>query len=119
MHWSLNTVSPGRLARRQAPALLSQPARERDGRLAYRHDEVASLGHGAAEGEAEAADITPDARADSYGRFIAPHIIGVNHDHYFSFRVDLDVDGMTNDFVIDRLVPKRLDGNRQSVILLR
>ena len=82
------------------------------------HDEVASLGHGAAgsEAEAEAADVTPGARADSYGRFIAPHIIGVNHDHYFSFRMDLDVDGMTNDFVVDRLVSKRLDGNRRKSI---
>lgn len=44
-----------------------------------------------------------DVRADAYGRFVDPHIVAVNHDHYFNFRLDLDVDGTTNDFVIDRL----------------
>lgn len=40
---------------------------------------------------------------DHYGRFVDKHIVGVNHDHYFSYRLDMDVDGMTNEFVVDKL----------------
>ena len=63
------------------------------------------------------ADATPSSGADRYGHFVDPHIIAVNHDHYFSFRVDLDVDGTTNNFQIDRLVSETLpkDHPRRSV----
>lgn len=55
--------------------------------------------------------------ADAYGRFVDEHIVAVNHDHYFSYRIDLDVDGPTNSFMLDRLVRKRLpdDHPRRSV----
>jgi len=45
---------------------------------------------------------------DLYGRFVDDHIVAVNHDHYFSFRLDLDVDGPVNRFVVDALVQKEL-----------
>jgi primary-amine oxidase len=48
------------------------------------------------------------ARADAYGRFVADNIVAVNHDHYFSFRLDLDVDGSVNRFHADRLEVERL-----------
>jgi primary-amine oxidase len=35
----------------------------------------------------------PVEAADAYGRFVDQHLIAVNHDHYFNFRLDLDVDG--------------------------
>ncbi len=66
-----------------------------------------------------AADATTQTRADAYGRFVDPHIVATNHDHYFSYRLDLDVDGESNDFVIDRLVQKRLDGERRKSIWVR
>jgi primary-amine oxidase len=38
-----------------------------------------------------------------FGRLLAPHVLGVNHDHYFSFRLDLDVDGSDNALAVDSL----------------
>ena len=46
--------------------------------------------------------------ADAYGRFVDRNIVAVNHDHYFSYRLDLDIDGANNRFVVDRLVTRRL-----------
>lgn len=67
---------------------------------------------------ATAADaIRSGRRADAYGRFVDRNIVGVNHDHYFSYRLDLDIDGAENRFVADRLVMQRLpdDHPRRSV----
>ena len=57
------------------------------------------------------------APADAYGRFVDRGIVAVNHDHYFSFRLDLDVDGTANTLLIDRLVPRTLprDHPRRSI----
>ena len=52
--------------------------------------------------------IAGDGTDDRYGRFVDRHIVAVNHDHYFNFRLDLDVDGPINRFVVDRLVPEEL-----------
>ncbi|MBM3814848.1 MAG: hypothetical protein FJW20_24755 [Acidimicrobiia bacterium] len=54
---------------------------------------------------------------DAYGRFVDKHIVAVNHDHFFNFRLDLDIDGPNNNFVIDKLVTKTLpkDHPRRSV----
>lgn len=55
--------------------------------------------------------------ADAYGRFVDRNLIAINHDHYFSFRIDLDVDGPTNSFLADHLVTKTLppDNPRRSI----
>lgn len=50
-------------------------------------------------------------RADAYGRFVDSRIVAVNHDHYFSFRLDLDVDGMSNSLLIDQLTTQTLPEN--------
>lgn len=53
-----------------------------------------------------------NASADAYGRFVQENVVAVNHDHYFSFRLDIDVDGTDNRFVADRLVARSLpDGH--------
>ncbi|MCU0633711.1 MAG: hypothetical protein MUE41_02460 [Gemmatimonadaceae bacterium] len=52
-----------------------------------------------------------------YGRPIAERLIGVNHSHFFSFRLDLDVDGPDNTLLIDRLERALLppDNPRRSI----
>jgi len=55
--------------------------------------------------------------ADAYGRFVDANMVAVNHDHYFNFRLDMDVDGRENNLIIDRLETKLLpaDHARRSV----
>lgn len=45
---------------------------------------------------------------EQYGRLIAPGRVGINHSHFFSFRIDLDVDGPANTLVVDRVRTQRL-----------
>ena len=45
---------------------------------------------------------------ERYGRLIAPGLVGVNHSHFFSFRIDLDVDGAGNSLQVERLRTERL-----------
>jgi primary-amine oxidase len=61
---------------------------------------------------------TTPTQAEAYGHVIAKQLVGVYHDHFFSYRLDLDVDGPENSFLredlkIARLGPK--DGPRKSV----
>ncbi|MEM9815328.1 MAG: hypothetical protein AAF827_02795 [Cyanobacteria bacterium P01_D01_bin.6] len=39
----------------------------------------------------------------AFGRMVAPQTVATNHDHFFSFRLDMDVDGPANSFVHDDL----------------
>ena len=52
-----------------------------------------------------------------YGQFVAENTIGVNHDHFFSYRLDLDVDGTGNSFMADRMVQQTIasDPMRKSI----
>lgn len=54
---------------------------------------------------------------EQYGRLIAPGRVGLNHSHFFSFRIDLDVDGTSNSLHVDRLRTQRLpaENPRRSV----
>ena len=54
---------------------------------------------------------------DRYGRFVAPHLVAVNHSHIFNFRFDFDIEGPDNTLMLDRLVTEvQKEGNpRRSV----
>jgi primary-amine oxidase len=58
-----------------------------------------------------------DGKDGRYGHFVADNTVGVNHDHYFSFRLDLDIDGTENSFLKEQLKTERLpaDNPRKSV----
>ncbi|MEN9251080.1 MAG: primary-amine oxidase [Thermostichales cyanobacterium BF3_bins_165] len=45
------------------------------------------------------------ADADPFAPLMAPHVGGTNHQHYFSFRLDLDVDGPDNEVMEMNLKP--------------
>lgn len=57
------------------------------------------------------------AEDEQYGRMIAKGRVGMNHSHFFSFRLDLDVDGTANTLMVDRLRTQRLpaDNPRRSI----
>jgi primary-amine oxidase len=64
-----------------------------------------------------------DASADKdtrFGTLVAPNLVAVNHDHYFNFRLDLDVDGQTNSINRDVYRPVRLpsDSARRSLYVV-
>ena len=52
---------------------------------------------------------THAARDTAWGHRVAEHTVAINHDHFFSFRLDLDVDGRRNSFVLDRLQTLRVE----------
>lgn len=55
-----------------------------------------------------------------YGTLVAPNLVAVNHDHYFNFRLDLDVDGPANSFTQDTYRPVTLpaDSPRRSIYVV-
>jgi primary-amine oxidase len=58
---------------------------------------VGATGIDAFKGVQAARMSDPTAAADTtHGTLVAPHLVAVHHDHYFNFRLDLDVDGQAN-----------------------
>jgi primary-amine oxidase len=54
-----------------------------------------------------------DEQARGNGMLVAPNLVAVHHDHYFSIRLDLDVDGPVNNFVRERLQPHKAEGEQR------
>ncbi|MDA1207549.1 MAG: hypothetical protein O2858_07725 [Proteobacteria bacterium] len=74
---------------------------QQDGRLRIR---MVATGIDATKGVFARTLDDPTAPADTEtGTLIAPNLVGINHDHYFSYRIDMDVDGPSNHFERHRL----------------
>lgn len=56
-------------------------------------------------GDATAAEDT------KYGTLIAPNLVAANHDHYFNFKIDMDIDGTENMAMRADLVPHTPGGD--------
>ncbi|MCB4822186.1 copper amine oxidase [Roseicella aerolata] len=73
--------------------------------------DVGATGMDAVKGVAARSMAEPGAAAEVMtGMLIAPGAVGVWHDHYISFRLDLDIDGPANSFLRERLAPRAAQG---------
>jgi primary-amine oxidase len=74
--------------------------------------EVGATGIDEVKGVAARTMADPSAAQDTaYGTLVTPNLTAVNHDHFLSFRLDLDIDEPANTLVRQRLVQQRLDGS--------
>ncbi len=88
---------------------------QQDGRLRIR---LVSTGIDATKGVFSRSLADETAAADTAtGTLIAPYRLGVNHDHFFNYRIDFDIDGAANNF--DRLklqaIEQPKDAPRQGI----
>jgi primary-amine oxidase len=80
--------------------------------------DVGATGIDAVKGVAARTMTDPSATQDTaYGMLVAPNLTAVNHDHFLSFRLDVDIDGPANTLVRQRLMRQSLDrsGGRSSL----
>ena len=78
--------------------------------------EVGATGMDAVKGIAAARMTDPGAAEEAAtGMLVAPGRVGVWHDHYISFRLDLDIEGSANSFRRERIVQRRVAGARRSL----
>jgi primary-amine oxidase len=69
--------------------------------------DVGATGMDAVKGVVTQSMTEPGAAAETAaGTLVGPGRVGIWHDHYLSFRLDLDIDGPANSFLRERLVPR-------------
>ena len=67
--------------------------------------QIGSTGLDAVKGVASRSMKDATAAADTrWGTLIAPYLVAPNHDHYFNFRLDFDIDGVDNTFMRSSIV---------------
>ncbi len=82
------------------------------------HVRLGATGLDAVKGVEATSMADATAAADTaHGRLIAPNLVAPNHDHFFNFRLDFDVDGTANSFMRTALVPAKTpaDAPRRSL----
>lgn len=79
--------------------------------------EVSLTGIDAPKGVRSVTLASPTAKSDSrFGALVAPNLVATNHSHHFNFRLDMDVDGPANSFLLGRLRTETgVPGPRKSV----
>ena len=66
--------------------------------------DVGATGIDAVKGVTTRSIADPTAARDiAHGALVAPNLVAVNHDHFLSFRLDLDIDGPENTLIEQRL----------------
>ncbi len=79
--------------------------------------EVALTGIDAPKGVRSTTLASATAAQDTrFGALVAPTLVAPNHSHFFNFRLDLDIDGRNNSFMLGKLRTKEgVPGPRKSV----
>ncbi len=86
-----------------------------DGRIKAR---IGATGYDGLKGVRAQSMDDPTADADAaYGTLVAPGLVATNHDHFFSVRLDVDVDGTDNSVSVDRLAPTDFEGPRSGWVV--
>jgi primary-amine oxidase len=81
--------------------------------------DVGATGIDAVKGVAAGSMRDTSAAADTaYGTLVAPNLVGVNHDHFLSLRLDLDIDGTGNTLMRETLQVQAATGGGRSVWIL-
>jgi primary-amine oxidase len=72
--------------------------------------DVGATGIDEVKGVASRSMADPTAASDTaHGPLVAPHLVAVNHDHFLSLRLDVDIDGAANTLIRQRLTPQPPD----------
>jgi primary-amine oxidase len=81
---------------------------------------VGATGYDAVKSTSATTMDDPTAQQDTrYGSLIAPYTIAPFHDHYINFRLDLDVDGTSNEVLQDHFEPTAASAPRKSIWTLK
>ena len=79
--------------------------------------EVGLTGIDAAKGVRSGTQSDPMGPSDTqFGTLVAPNLVAINHSHHFNFRLDLDVDGRNNSFMLGQLKTKSLGNNPRNSV---